>query len=207
MVFVLLLPALAAFLCLLVQPIASFSHGASHSSCLKMIPGHIQAHPLDPQHSYVTIHTSTSLYWPGQLITGTNPSHLSGVVVDCKFEVQPLQLYCEMHFVCSSVRLSSVIVRSSRDFMGFLLQARSVGAGGRVAGGASTRSKRLGPILVGGCWILTPPSTHTLHCLSDGDTVTHSDKQLKRNLSFVWRAPDTPMGDVRFQYGFIIHKS
>uniref|UniRef100_A0A3P9IBG0 Reelin domain-containing protein n=1 Tax=Oryzias latipes TaxID=8090 RepID=A0A3P9IBG0_ORYLA len=122
----------------------SFSHGASHRSCLKMIPGHIQAHPLDPKHSHVTIHTSSSLYWPGQLIT--------------------------------------VTVRSSRDFMGFLLQARS----------------RLGPILVGGCWILTPPSTHTLHCMSDGDTVTHSDKQLKRNLSFVWRAPDAPMGDVRF---------
>uniref|UniRef100_A0A3P9LFE6 Reelin domain-containing protein n=1 Tax=Oryzias latipes TaxID=8090 RepID=A0A3P9LFE6_ORYLA len=122
-------------------PIASFSHGASHRSCLKMIPGHIQAHPLDPKHSHVTIHTSSSLYWPGQLIT--------------------------------------VTVRSSRDFMGFLLQARSVGASAKVVGGASI-------------------STHTLHCMSDGDTVTHSDKQLKRNLSFVWRAPDAPMGDVRF---------
>uniref|UniRef100_A0A3B3IKD6 Reelin domain-containing protein n=1 Tax=Oryzias latipes TaxID=8090 RepID=A0A3B3IKD6_ORYLA len=144
MASLLLLHTLAAVICLLIKPIASFSHGASHRSCLKMIPGHIQAHPLDPKHSHVTIHTSSSLYWPGQLIT--------------------------------------VTVRSSRDFMGFLLQARS----------------RLGPILVGGCWILTPPSTHTLHCMSDGDTVTHSDKQLKRNLSFVWRAPDAPMGDVRF---------
>uniref|UniRef100_A0A3P9LFD9 Reelin domain-containing protein n=1 Tax=Oryzias latipes TaxID=8090 RepID=A0A3P9LFD9_ORYLA len=160
MASLLLLPTLAAVVCLLIKPIASFSHGASHRSCLKMIPGHIQAHPLDPKHSHVTIHTSSSLYWPGQLIT--------------------------------------VTVRSSRDFMGFLLQARSVGASAKVVGGASIRSKRLGPILVGGCWILTPPSTHTLHCMSDGDTVTHSDKQLKRNLSFVWRAPDAPMGDVRF---------
>uniref|UniRef100_A0A669C932 Reeler domain containing 1 n=1 Tax=Oreochromis niloticus TaxID=8128 RepID=A0A669C932_ORENI len=74
----------------------------------------------------------------------------------------------------------TVTVRSSRDFMGFLLQAR--------------RS----PVLVGGSWILTPPGTHTLCCLSEGDTVTHSDKQLKRNLSFVWRAPDSPVGDIRF---------
>uniref|UniRef100_A0A8D3AYU9 Reeler domain containing 1 n=1 Tax=Scophthalmus maximus TaxID=52904 RepID=A0A8D3AYU9_SCOMX len=74
-------------------------------------------------------------------------------------------------------------VRSSRDFMGFLLQARSVA----VAGGK-----------MGGAWTLTPPGTHTLRCLSEGDTLTHSDKQLKRNLSFVWRAPDAPMGDIRF---------
>uniref|UniRef100_A0A3Q2VDA5 Reeler domain containing 1 n=1 Tax=Haplochromis burtoni TaxID=8153 RepID=A0A3Q2VDA5_HAPBU len=78
----------------------------------------------------------------------------------------------------------TVMVRSSRDFMGFLLQAR--------------RSRRQGPLLVGGSWILTPPGTHTLCCLSEGDTVTHSDKQLKRNLSFVWRAPDSPVGDIRF---------
>ncbi|XP_063324777.1 reelin domain-containing protein 1-like [Pelmatolapia mariae] len=75
----------------------------------------------------------------------------------------------------------TVMVRSSRDFMGFLLQ-----------------SGRRGPVLVGGSWILTPPGTHTLCCLSEGDTVTHSDKQLKRNLSFVWRAPDSPVGDIRF---------
>ncbi|XP_076738271.1 reeler domain containing 1 [Maylandia zebra] len=75
----------------------------------------------------------------------------------------------------------TVMVRSSRDFMGFLLQSR-----------------RQGPLLVGGSWILTPPGTHTLCCLSEGDTVTHSDKQLKRNLSFVWRAPDSPVGDIRF---------
>uniref|UniRef100_A0A3P8PL42 Reelin domain-containing protein n=1 Tax=Astatotilapia calliptera TaxID=8154 RepID=A0A3P8PL42_ASTCA len=78
----------------------------------------------------------------------------------------------------------TVMVRSSRDFMGFLLQAR--------------HSRRQGPLLVGGSWILTPPGTHTLCCLSEGDTVTHSDKQLKRNLSFVWRAPDSPVGDIRF---------
>ncbi|XP_073331659.1 reelin domain-containing protein 1-like [Pagrus major] len=78
-------------------------------------------------------------------------------------------------------QLVTVTVRSTRDFMGFLLQAR-----------------RLGPVLVGGSWALTPPGTHTLHCLSEGDTLTHSDKQLKRNLSFVWRTPDRPMGNIRF---------
>uniref|UniRef100_A0A3B5LG58 Reeler domain containing 1 n=1 Tax=Xiphophorus couchianus TaxID=32473 RepID=A0A3B5LG58_9TELE len=119
----------AVLLCSMASPIVCFSHGASLTSCQEMIPGHIRAHPLDPKHSFITLHTSSSSYLPGQLIT--------------------------------------VSVRSSRDFMGFLLQARSVG-------------------------------THTLRCLFEGDTVTHSDKQLKRNLSFVWRAPDMPKGDMRF---------
>ncbi|KAK5848148.1 hypothetical protein PBY51_005788 [Eleginops maclovinus] len=92
-------------------------------------------------------------------------------------------------------QLVTVTVRSSRDFMGFLLQARSVEAPSLEAG---VRARSLGPVLVGGSWTLTPPGTHTLHCLSEGDTLTHSDKQLKRNLSFVWRAPDAPMGDIRF---------
>lgn len=91
--------------------------------------------------------------------------------------------------------------------MGFLLQARIVEgvegrAGDRVRArtgfGAGVTSTRLGPVLVGGSWALNPPGTHTLHCLSEDDTLTHSDKQLKRNLSFVWRAPDKPMGDIRF---------
>ncbi|KAL7375297.1 hypothetical protein ABVT39_014978 [Epinephelus coioides] len=87
--------------------------------------------------------------------------------------------------------------------MGFLLQARSVeGAGVKartgVGVGAGLRSTRVGPLLLGGSWTLTPPGTHTLRCLSEGDTLTHSDKQLKRNLSFVWKAPDAPMGDIKF---------
>ncbi|CAJ1085753.1 uncharacterized protein LOC114921716 [Xyrichtys novacula] len=60
------------------------------------------------------------------------------------------------------------------------------------------KSTDLGPVVVGGSWVLTPPGTHTLSCFSGGDTLTHSDKQLKRNLSFVWKAPDVPMGDVKF---------
>ncbi|XP_051914284.1 reelin domain-containing protein 1-like [Hippocampus zosterae] len=96
-------------------------------------------------------------------------------------------------------QLVTVTVRSSRDFMGFLLQARSgddsqVMAG--IAGGAGSPAE--GPVLVRGSWTLAPPGTHTLRCLSEGDTLTHSDKQLKRNLSFVWRAPDAPVGDIRF---------
>lgn len=94
---------------------------------------------------------------------------------------------------------STVTVRSSRDFMGFLLQARSVEAtGGRAGTGGGIRSGKLSPVLVGGSWTLTPPGTHTLRCLSEDDTLTHSDKQPKRNLSFVWMAPDVPMGHIRF---------
>ncbi|XP_061525697.1 reelin domain-containing protein 1-like [Phycodurus eques] len=92
-------------------------------------------------------------------------------------------------------QLVTVTVRSSRDFMGFLLQARS---GVDPEAGAAAGSPAEGPVLVGGSWTLAPPGTHTLRCLSEGDTLTHSDKQLKRNLSFVWRAPDAPVGDVRF---------
>ncbi|XP_026154534.1 reelin domain-containing protein 1 [Mastacembelus armatus] len=109
------------------------------------------------------------------------PGHISA---------QPLYLqhsHVTLHTSASSYlpgQLLTVTVRSSRDFMGFLLQARS--------------STRVGPVLVGGSWTFTPPGTHTLHCFSEGDTLTHSDKQLKRNLSFVWRAPDAPMGDIRF---------
>ncbi|XP_042569888.1 reelin domain-containing protein 1-like [Cyprinus carpio] len=76
----------------------------------------------------------------------------------------------------------TVTVQSSRAFMGFLLQARSV----------------LEDRLVGGEFMLHPPSTHTLSCLSADDTVTHSDKMLKRNLSFSWRAPTQSSGDLRF---------
>ncbi|KAG7461380.1 hypothetical protein JOB18_003431 [Solea senegalensis] len=153
----------------LAPPATAFSRGASHTSCQEMIPRHIRAHPQDPPHSYVTLRASASSYLPGQFIT--------------------------------------VTVRSSRDFMGFLLQARSVGragagvevrARGEVGVRGGSRSSRIGPVLVGGSWTFTPPGTHTLHCLSEGDTLTHSDKQLKRNLSFVWRAPDVPMGDIQF---------
>ncbi|XP_036448144.1 mucin-5AC-like [Colossoma macropomum] len=81
-----------------------------------------------------------------------------------------------------------VSVRSSRAFMGLLLQARSVPED-RVVGGEFT---------------LNPPGTHTLSCISTADTVTHSDKLLKRNLSFTWRAPAQPSGDMRF-YITVVH--
>uniref|UniRef100_A0A3B4EH17 Reelin domain-containing protein n=1 Tax=Pygocentrus nattereri TaxID=42514 RepID=A0A3B4EH17_PYGNA len=81
-----------------------------------------------------------------------------------------------------------VSVRSSRAFMGLLLQARSV-PDDRVVGGEFT---------------LNPPGTHTLSCISTADTITHSDKLLKRNLSFTWRAPAQPSGDMRF-YITVVH--
>ncbi|XP_031408877.1 reelin domain-containing protein 1 isoform X2 [Meleagris gallopavo] len=74
-----------------------------------------------------------------------------------------------------------VTVRSSRDFMGFLLQARKV-SNDETAG----------------TFVFIPPGSKLLSCFEDGDTVTHSDKSLKRNLSFVWKAPDQPIGDIRF---------
>lgn len=88
--------------------------------------------------------------------------------------------------------------------MGFLLQARRVkellveaGMPDKTAGGRVSSAKR-GLLLEGASWALTPLGTHTLHCISEDDTLTHSDKQLKRNLSFVWKAPDAPMGDIKF---------
>ncbi|XP_059682719.1 reelin domain-containing protein 1 [Gavia stellata] len=74
-----------------------------------------------------------------------------------------------------------VTVRSTRDFMGFLLQARKV-SNDEIAG----------------TFIFMPPGSKLLTCFEDGDTVTHSDKSLKRNLSFVWKAPDQPIGDIKF---------
>ncbi|XP_029442675.1 reelin domain-containing protein 1-like, partial [Rhinatrema bivittatum] len=74
-----------------------------------------------------------------------------------------------------------VMVRSTRDFMGFLLQARRVSSDE-----------------IAGTFIFIPPSSKLLTCFEDGDAVTHSDKSLKRNLSFVWKAPDQPVGDIKF---------
>ncbi|XP_062903391.1 reelin domain-containing protein 1-like [Mobula hypostoma] len=74
-----------------------------------------------------------------------------------------------------------VTVRSTQDFMGFLIQARRV-ADDQVAG----------------TFIHISPGSKLLKCFEDGDTVTHSDKSLKRNLSFVWKAPDQLTGDIKF---------
>ncbi|KAK9525079.1 hypothetical protein VZT92_017418 [Zoarces viviparus] len=112
----------------------------------------------------------------------------------------PKRVHVALHTSASSYlpgQFVTVTVRSSRDFMGFLLQARSVEGPG-VGARTGARSTSVAPELVGGSWTLTPPGTHTLRCLSEDDTLTHSDKQLKRNLSFVWRAPEGPMGDIRF---------
>uniref|UniRef100_A0A674JK45 Reeler domain containing 1 n=1 Tax=Terrapene triunguis TaxID=2587831 RepID=A0A674JK45_9SAUR len=74
-----------------------------------------------------------------------------------------------------------VTVRSSRDFMGFLLQAR-----------------RVSNDQVAGTFVFIPSGSKLLTCFEDGDSVTHSDKSLKRNLSFVWKAPAQPIGDIKF---------
>ncbi|XP_056410995.1 reelin domain-containing protein 1 [Hyla sarda] len=74
-----------------------------------------------------------------------------------------------------------VTLRSTRDFMGFFLQAR-----------------RVSNDQVAGSFVFIPPGSKLLRCFEDGDTVTHSDKSLKRNLSFVWKSPDQPVGDIKF---------
>ncbi|XP_042566469.1 reelin domain-containing protein 1 [Clupea harengus] len=79
------------------------------------------------------------------------------------------------------VSIPIVTLRSSRAFMGFMLQVRSL-RGERVVGE----------------FLRPPPGTQRMSCSGQGDTLTHSDKLLKRNMSFTWRAPDQPSGDVRF---------
>ncbi|XP_014635675.1 PREDICTED: uncharacterized protein LOC101397299 [Ceratotherium simum simum] len=74
-----------------------------------------------------------------------------------------------------------VTVRSSRNFMGFLLQAR-----------------RVSDHQIAGTFVFIPPHSKLMTCFEEADTVTHSDKSRKRNLSFEWKAPAQPVGDVRF---------
>ncbi|KAM5307290.1 LOW QUALITY PROTEIN: reelin domain-containing protein 1 [Glossophaga mutica] len=74
-----------------------------------------------------------------------------------------------------------VTVRSGCDFVGFLLQAQR-------ASGHQTA----------GTFLLIPPCSKLMACFEEADTVTHSDKSRKRSLSFVWKAPAQPMGDIRF---------
>ncbi|XP_011904534.1 PREDICTED: uncharacterized protein LOC105580745 isoform X4 [Cercocebus atys] len=72
-------------------------------------------------------------------------------------------------------------VRSSRDFMGFLLQAR-----------------RVSDHQIAGTFVFIPPHSKLMTCFQEADAVTHSDKSLKRNLSFLWKAPAQPVGDIKF---------
>ncbi|KAJ1074166.1 hypothetical protein K5549_019432, partial [Capra hircus] len=77
--------------------------------------------------------------------------------------------------------VSAVAVRSSRDFMGFLLQAR-----------------RVSDHQIAGSFVFIPPHAKLITCLEEADTVTHADKSRKRNLSFKWQAPAQPVGNIRF---------
>uniref|UniRef100_A0A8C6DBL9 Reeler domain containing 1 n=1 Tax=Moschus moschiferus TaxID=68415 RepID=A0A8C6DBL9_MOSMO len=72
-------------------------------------------------------------------------------------------------------------VVSSRDFMGFLLQAR-----------------RVSDHQIAGTFIFIPPHSKLITCFEEADSVTHADKSRKRNLSFEWRAPAQPVGNIRF---------
>ncbi|NXO43163.1 RELD1 protein, partial [Locustella ochotensis] len=127
----------------LVSYAAAFSQGASLSACADMMPRHLRVQLHSSNSNYVTVHTNTSFYFPGDKVP--------------------------------------VTVRSTRDYMGFMLQARKV-SNNEIAG----------------TFIFLPPGSKLLTCFEDGDTVTHSDKSLKRNLSFVWKAPDQPIGDIKF---------
>ncbi|XP_036621566.1 reelin domain-containing protein 1 [Trichosurus vulpecula] len=74
-----------------------------------------------------------------------------------------------------------VTVRSRGDFMGFLLQAR-----------------RLSNDQIAGTFVFIPSGSKLMSCFEEANTVTHSDKSPKRNLSFVWKAPQQPTGDIKF---------
>ncbi|XP_032268836.1 reelin domain-containing protein 1 [Phoca vitulina] len=74
-----------------------------------------------------------------------------------------------------------VTVRSIRDFMGFLLQAR-----------------RVSDHQIAGTFVFIPPHSKAVACFQEADTVTHSDKSRKRNLSFEWKAPAQPVGNITF---------
>ncbi|XP_044537633.1 reelin domain-containing protein 1 [Gracilinanus agilis] len=74
-----------------------------------------------------------------------------------------------------------VTVRSRGDFMGFLLQAR-----------------RVSNDQIAGTFIFIPSGSKLMTCFEEANSVTHSDKSLKRNLSFVWKAPPQPIGDIKF---------
>ncbi|XP_072477286.1 reelin domain-containing protein 1 [Notamacropus eugenii] len=74
-----------------------------------------------------------------------------------------------------------VTVRSRGDFMGFLLQARQV-SNDQIAG----------------TFVSIPSGSKLMSCFEKANAVTHSDKSPKRNLSFVWKAPYRPTGDIKF---------
>ncbi|XP_031799367.1 reelin domain-containing protein 1 [Sarcophilus harrisii] len=74
-----------------------------------------------------------------------------------------------------------VTVRSRGDFMGFLLQAR-----------------RVSDDQIAGTFVSIPSGSKLMSCFEGANTVTHLDKSPKRNLSFVWKAPQQPTGDIKF---------
>lgn len=54
----------------LVSYAAAFSHGASLSACTDMMPRHLRAQLHSPSNNYVTVHTNTSFYVPGDKVPG-----------------------------------------------------------------------------------------------------------------------------------------
>ncbi|XP_061416716.1 reelin domain-containing protein 1-like [Lethenteron reissneri] len=165
-------------LLLLLQLLPSalaFSRGADPAACLDGRPRHVGARTQPPGTAAARIVLGKARYRPGEHVP--------------------------------------VIIRSSRDFMGFLLQARSVPTP-RVSGDSGP-----GDVRLVGTFTHRPAGTHLLRCpawgqppgdggqpqlAQGGASVTHTDKSLKRNLSFVWRAPvDGAHGDVRFMASIV----
>ncbi|XP_043918170.1 reelin domain-containing protein 1 [Protopterus annectens] len=117
---------------------------------------------------------------------GANPSSCSDMQPKhVRAHLQnPRNVYITIHTNKSSYLPGDkvpVTIRSTRDFMGFLIQAR-----------------RVSNDQIAGTFAIIPSGSKLLTCFEKGDSVTHSDKSLKRNLSFVWIAPDHPIGDIKF---------
>ncbi|KAB1282131.1 Reelin domain-containing protein 1 [Camelus dromedarius] len=176
------LPGWACVALCLVSCSSAFSPGAGSGACVDMQPKHSPAHPQNPRTHPITLLTGRSSYSPGDTIPGTcgrgferPPRSPSALVAKSKLQSYVQRVHLEWLFSVA------VTVKSSRDFMGFLLQAR-----------------RVSDHQIVGTFVFIPPHSKLMTCFEEANSVTHSDKSRKRHLSFEWQAPAQPVGDVRF---------
>ena len=90
-------------------------------------------------------------------------------------------------FVFSS---PSVQISGTQTLRGLFLQARAVGSSEPI-----------------GEWITVPGSFQTRDCSSTADAVTHTENSDKNpsDLSFVWRAPSSGIGNIQFLWVYTMY--